>query len=247
MRLNDLTGKKFYNWNVVEKSYTKNKRILWKCWCDCEKQLQENQRHYYDIYGCNLTSGKSKSCGCLQKEIISAAKKKYNTYDLTGEYGIGYTFKGEPFYFDMEDYELIKDYCWRYDDDGYCVANNKNNYGTIRMHRIILGLTNPKEQVDHIKHVNYDNRKSEMRVVNNSQNGMNKYKPKNNTSGYIGVSFDIKTDKWEAFIGIDDKKIYLGRFLDINDAISARKEAEEKYFGEYSFINSMNDETIIKD
>ena len=87
------------------------------------------------------------------------------------------------------------------------VANNKNNYGTIRMHRIILGLTNPKEQVDHIKHVNYDNRKSEMRVVNNSQNGMNKDKPKNNTSGYIGVSFDIKTDKWEAFIGIDDKKI----------------------------------------
>ena len=37
-----------------------------------------------------------------------------NVYDLSGEYGIGYTLKGEPFWFDLEDYDLIKDYCWHY-------------------------------------------------------------------------------------------------------------------------------------
>lgn len=31
-----------------------------------------------------------------------------NTYDLSGEYGIGYTTKGEEFWFDLEDYDKIK-------------------------------------------------------------------------------------------------------------------------------------------
>ena len=48
--------------------------------------------------------------------------KKYNTYDLTGEYGIGYTSKDEEFYFDLEDYDKIKDYCWRITMQGYVRA-----------------------------------------------------------------------------------------------------------------------------
>ncbi|WP_368488451.1 hypothetical protein [Clostridium sp. BJN0013] len=39
-------------------------------------------------------------------------KYKYNTYDLTGEYGIGYDAKGNIFYFDLEDYDRIKDFYW---------------------------------------------------------------------------------------------------------------------------------------
>ena len=42
---------------------------------------------------------------------MSETFKKYNTYDLSGEYGIGYTSKGEEFYFDLDDYDKIKDYC----------------------------------------------------------------------------------------------------------------------------------------
>lgn len=37
--------------------------------------------------------------------------KRYNRYDLTGEYGIGYTNQGVEFYFDLEDYDKIKEYC----------------------------------------------------------------------------------------------------------------------------------------
>ena len=35
--------------------------------------------------------------------------KKYNTYDLSGEYGIGYSNSGKEFYFDLDDYDLIKE------------------------------------------------------------------------------------------------------------------------------------------
>ena len=57
-----------------------------------------------------------KSCGCLQKESeIKNGKRnhKTNVYDLNGEYGIGWTFNtNKMFYFDLTDYDLIKNYCW---------------------------------------------------------------------------------------------------------------------------------------
>lgn len=52
----------------------------------------------------------------------------------------------------------------------------------------------------------------------------------NNTSGTKGVCWDKTRNKWVAQINIRKKAIRLGRFDDINDAIAARKAAEEKYF-----------------
>src|SRR5699024_5294461 len=52
---------------------------------------------------------------------------------------------------------------------------------------------------------------------------------KRNKSGYKGV-FVEKSGSWEASITINYKKIPLGRYKDKNDAIKARKKAEEKYF-----------------
>lgn len=70
---------------------------------------------------------------------------------------------------------------------------------------------------------------------------MNRVLLQTNTSGVTGVSFNKKSDKWEAYIGIDNKRIHLGKFNDFEDAVSARKEAEEKYFGEWSYDNSQKD------
>lgn len=54
--------------------------------------------------------------------------------------------------------------------------------------------------------------------------------PKNNTSGVTGVSWNSKSSKWCARIGIHKKRITLGYYENKEDAIKARKEAEEKYF-----------------
>lgn len=54
--------------------------------------------------------------------------------------------------------------------------------------------------------------------------------PKNNTSGYKGVYWQKSAKKWQAEIEIRAKRIYLGIFENKEDAIKARKEAEEKYF-----------------
>lgn len=56
-------------------------------------------------------------------------------------------------------------------------------------------------------------------------------KPKeNNTSGYTGVSWHKKYNKWYAHIALKGKRYYLGQFDNIEDAIKVRKAAEEILF-----------------
>ena len=45
-------------------------------------------------------------------------------------------------------------------------------------------------------------------------------------------------DKWNSQIALNGKHINLGYFSDFEDVVKARKEAEEKYFREYSYDNS---------
>ena len=70
---------------------------------------------------------------------------------------------------------------------------------------------------------------------------MNKEQQRNNTSGHTGITWHKKAQKWQAYIKINNKNKYLGLYDDIQDAIKAREEAEEKYFGEWSYKNSRNE------
>lgn len=231
---NDLTGQKLGKLTVIKQAedYIKPDGVhiaRWLCKCDCGNDA---------IVRNDLIGKRTKSCGCLQKIIARKTMynnmKKYNTYDLTGEYGIGYTSKGEEFWFDLEDYEKIKDYCWWINDNGYLITGK-----SLRMHRLIMNVSNKNIFVDHISHNTKDNRKSNLRITTNSQNNMNSKLPNNNTSGVVGVSWNKLYSKWEAYIAVNNKKIYLGLFDRFEDAVKTRKEAEEKYFGEYSYDNSM--------
>ena len=52
----------------------------------------------------------------------------------------------------------------------------------------------------------------------------------NNTTGYIGVVKIKGMDKWKVGIKHKGKAIHLGYFVDIDEAVKTRKEAEKKYF-----------------
>lgn len=108
--MNDLMGEKFNRLLVVGKIHRRNNKgislLLWECQCDCG-----NPEHSF-VKGNDLTRGHTKSCGCLQREKVSGMRSTPNNYDLSGEYGIGYTSKGDEFWFDLEDYDLIKKYHW---------------------------------------------------------------------------------------------------------------------------------------
>lgn len=230
-RFKDLTGQIFGRLTVIERVEThiqpNGLRVTkWLCKCDCENKNE--------IIVCTgaLKSKNTQSCGCLQKELLSKRMKKYNTYDLTGEYGIGYTLKGEEFYFDLEDYNKIKDYCWCKDNNGYIYYKSENEF--IRMHRLIMGSPYNME-VDHIYHNLFDNRKKFLRIVTPSQNQMNRIIASNNTSGVKGVYWNDKREKWTAQIGVNYKRINLGGFDNFEDAVEARLLAEQKYHIDYRY------------
>lgn len=171
-------------------------------------------------------------------------KHKKNRYDLSGEYGIGYTSKGDVFWFDLEDYDKIKDYCWYLAGHGYFKARSlkTDNYTSdkIYLHRVVTGAKDG-EIIDHILHnknePNYDNRKSNLRRVDYSKNAMNSTLRKNNKSGHRGVFYSNTINKWIARICVNNKNIHIGTYKNFEDAVKARHDAEEKYYGEYNYSN----------
>jgi hypothetical protein len=87
----------------------------------------------------------------------------------------------------------------------------------------------PKNEIDHIDQNSLNNRLSNLRDVTTLENQKNQKTPKNNSSGTMGVYFDIAAQKWRAYINVESKRLHLGLFKSKEDAISARKKAEVKY------------------
>ena len=169
--------------------------------------------------------------------IIQRERILHNAYDLSGEFGIGYDYNNNQFYFDLEDYDKIKDYCWNLTKDGYVGGYSLKEKKNVLMHRLLLNVFDNKI-VDHINHKKNDNRKINIRIVTSSQNLMNTKMFANNTSGCKGVTWDKSRNKWMAHIKLNGKNKNLGRFANFEDAVRARKNAEEQLFGEYSYDNS---------
>lgn len=229
----DLTGKVFGKLTVLERaedyiSPLGKKQTQWLCECNCE------DKNKIIVTMGHLNYGETKSCGCLRKENMSRLFKKYNTYDLTGDYGIGYTEKDEKFYFDLEDYDKIKDYCWFVDNKGYIVTTLSKEKTTILMHRLITNCPDDMD-IDHEFHNTKDNRKEFLRIVTRSENCMNRSLHSNNTSGVTGVYWNKVNENWRAQITINNNQIQLGSFDDFNEAVEVRKQAEIEYFGEYQY------------
>ncbi len=98
----------------------------------------------------------------------------------------------------------------------------------IKMHRVIM-CAEKGMIVDHINHNGLDNTRNNLRVVTNQENLKNMKLKKNNTSGFTGVTWCKKENRWVSQIMINRKTICIGRFSNKEDAIKARKEANIKY------------------
>jgi hypothetical protein len=161
------------------------------------------------------------------KGVIMIGQNKFN---LDGEYGIGYTSKGEEFYFDLEDYDKIKDYTWYITRKGYVSTTDKITHKKFFMHNLVMNT--PPQNLDHENRKRNDNRKFNLRFTTFSQNASNITRRKDNTSGVTGVTFH--QNKWQARIQVNEKRISLGCYDNKDDAIKARLLGEIKYFGEFA-------------
>ena len=72
-KIQDLTGKKFGRWTVIEYAgIDKHHNALWLCECSCENKTRKI------VISNNLKRGISKSCGCLMMEMSREKMIAYN-------------------------------------------------------------------------------------------------------------------------------------------------------------------------
>lgn len=101
----------------------------------------------------------------------------------------------------------------------------------IGLHRVILAMSQGAWPaaglvVDHIDGDTTNNRPNNLRAISQAENCRNAAKPRNNTSGHVGVSWVQRRAKWFASISRDGRTSALGYFDDLADAIAARRAAE---------------------
>ena len=112
------------------------------------------------------------------------------------------------------------------DDKGY--LNGRILYRAYKAHRVIwLWMTGewPEEQIDHINHDRKDNRWCNLREVSCQENCENRSKYDFNKSGQTGVYWEKTHQKWRSVV----RRVHLGYFDSLEDAVTARKMADVKY------------------
>lgn len=142
--------------------------------CECKCQEHERVPKQRAIRQDKLLEGRTLSCGCLKQKQETRSKHITNKFDtVSEEYGIGYTSKGEKFYFDKEDLGKITSISssWSINDAGYLGARDmresKGSYSDGRRKFIKLkDVVMDKQVGERVKYINpnnkNDNRKSNL-------------------------------------------------------------------------------------
>lgn len=222
-RNKDLVGKNIGALMIIEEK-TENNRTYYYCHCDyCgnEKWIRRD----------SLINGQ-KSCGCLSK------KTQFKLKDLTNHrfgklVAVRPTAQREP-YSNSVVWECICD-CGKSVLVPLSIlrSGRKRSCGCLKKNNITKA-----SQVNLSKNI----------VSNTNLKAISRKKPiSSNKSGVTGVCWNNQKNKWLAQIQFQKKNYNLGLHSNIEDAIVARKKAEEELFGEFLKEHERGTTTIEKD
>lgn len=210
-------------------SNSKNKQMKdWLCYFDFHK---EKQKIIID------------SVKEIPDEIPNRyMQRKLNRYQEENGYCIGYDSKGNEFYFDEEDYPLIKNITWYKNQEGYIKGSlridKKGKLKAVAMHRLIMDC--PDDMVvDHINHCRWDNRRKNLRICTQQENSFNKSLHKNNSTGLIGV-----LKRFSVAVSKDGVMNYGGTYDTREEASNVRDELAKSLHGDYACLNEYGDKDI---
>lgn len=216
LRKSNLAGMTFGEFTVLRRDMSEE-RNSWVCECSCGeiRTVQANE----------LIKGKVKSCGC-QKTIRNKKRTVPCEYEVENSIVKVTLRTGEYMVCDLEDWNYLKFYGWRLGSTGY--AQTRVDGKNLKFHVEVMGRKTGFV-IDHINRNRLDNRKENLRFVTQEVNTLNRSMQRNNKCGHKGIYYDKSRDKYVAEIKVKGKKIYLGRYENIEDAINAREKAVEEY------------------
>lgn len=199
---------------VYQKDFGTYKKKVAHCVCDCGNEITP-------MLG-DIRSGKTSSCGCLAKELVSVRATKHGK-------------SGHPLYSVWQD--MLRR-CYDQDHNSY------SNYGG----RGITVCDEWKSDVSAFIEDMYSDYKKGLDIDRENNNGnycrlncrwvtrqvnlRNKRPPIEVSSRYKGVSFHKTKEKWTAFIlDSEGKQIWLGRHTSEQLAAKVSYKAHKEYYG----------------
>lgn len=132
-----------------------------------------------------------------------------------------------------EHFELVSRYRWNLHNKGYAVATI--NGKQVLMHRLIMGVVDPKIQVDHRNHNKLDNLSANLRVCTPSENRRNSQKHKSAHSKLKGIYRD--RNFWHAQIMQNGRVKNLGSFHSELTAAKVYDSSARLYHKEFACLN----------
>lgn len=140
-------------------------------------------------------------------------------------------------------YERANQYKWHARETAastwYATRNGKRTiFGRekpIQLHRFLMDVTDPSIEVDHIDGNGLNCQDENLRECTHAQNMHNYSRPRNNTTGYKGVS--KMGGRYCSHINVDRVMKHLGSFGSAEEAARAYDEAAKKYHGEFAKLN----------
>jgi hypothetical protein len=142
---------------------------------------------------------------------------------------------------DSSDVELVERYCWqacyyKTVDSHYALSAEPRENGKrkrVSMHRLLSGLP-INSQSDHKNRNTLDNRRANLRKATVSQNQQNAKIRSDNVSGYKGVRFIPKLNKWVGRAWVNGKRIYTGYADTAEEAHHLRVLVIEEAHGDFA-------------
>jgi hypothetical protein len=146
-----------------------------------------------------------------------------------------------------KDYDYLMQWKWSYSHtNGYALryfTDENDSRKSVFMHRVVMtrmlgSLIPAGYQVDHIfqgKEHRINNQRENLRLATRSENQWHKAVPINSKTGYKGVSYH--QGKFDSYLRIYGKRLYLGRFIDALDAALMYDAASRALFKEFSHEN----------
>lgn len=208
--IKDLTGSKVGKLDILERK-RENNRTYYYCKCDCGNSRWIRA----DLIG--IGEKKMDHCGC---------SRNYRFNDVTGK-RFGKLTAMEVIGMTKNNGHLWKCKC---DCGNYknvplssLLSNGALSCGCYQKS---IAKENVKKATEKFKEKNL--------IENTNISYLNRDKPiKSNTTGVTGVHFSSKNNLWLSYITFKKERCYLGYFKNKEDAIKARREAEEKLHMEF--------------